>query len=295
MDKRRRNYQLFIEEGYRTFDQVQAGVPAGAMLRIEPPFTMEFDIIRNDLASSNTATFRVYNLTKTTRTKIHKDQFATNLYKGIELRAGYENVTPTIFKGNIKIAWSTREGQVNITKIEAYDGGFAFLNGRVDQSFQAGTPNNQVLEAIMQTLPQVNRGAVGNFPGVLTRGNAISGNSADLASQLSNGSFFVDLEKAYVLNDNECIPGAINVIASDSGLLGTPILEETSLRFDMIFEPRLLIGQQVKLDSLTATNFNTVYRVCSLQHRGMISDSVCGTAITSVGLWYGTKRLEVVT
>lgn len=295
MDKRRRNYRLFVEEGYRTFDQVAAGVPSGPLVEIEPPFTLEFDIIRNDLASSNTATFRIYNLSKTTRTKIHKDQFATNLYKGIELRAGYENVIPTIFKGNIKLAWSTREGQVSITKIEAYDGGFAFLNGRVDQTFQAGTSNNQVLDAIIKTLPGVNPGAVGNFPGVLTRGNAISGNSADVASQLSNGSFFVDLEKAYCLNDNECIPGAIDVINSASGLLGTPVLEETSLKFDIIFEPRLLIGQKVRLESITATNFNTEYRVCSMHHRGMISDSVCGTAITSVGLWYGTKRLEVVT
>jgi hypothetical protein len=55
----------------------------------------------------------------------------------------------------------------------------------------------------------------------------------------------------------------------------------------MIFEPRFLIGQALALESFTEKNFNGVYKVIGVKHKGVISDSVCGNAITSVTLWHG--------
>lgn len=294
MEKRRRNYQLLIEEGFRTFQQVSDGLPQGSTIQIGLPLTVEFDIVRNVLASANTSSIRIVNLAENTRGKIYKDAFATNYFKGIELKAGYGDTIPTIFKGNISSASSVRESVGMVTRVEAYDGGFAFTNGRADVAFQGGTPINQILDSAIKYLPQVNKGAVGNYSGKLARGLTLSGNPAEQLAQLTNGGFFVDNEKAYCLGDNECIEGELALINADTGLLGTPVREQTVLTFDMIFEPRLLIGQKVRLQSSTEKLFNGDYKVISVRHRGTISDSVCGSAITSVGLWYGTELLKVI-
>lgn len=285
---------MLIEAGERTFDQAQTGAPVPETLKIQTPFTLEFDINRDTLSSSNTARFTLHNLSKNTRGKIHKDQFALDVYKGIELKAGYGNTISTIFKGNIQRAYSVRQGTSMQTRIEAYDAGFAFVTGYYNNSFAKGQSTNEILDDIQKNLPMVNKGARGDFPGVLVRGNSLSGNTADLARTLSNGGFFVDLETAHCLNDNDCLQGSLETITSASGLLGTPLREKGMIFIEMIFEPRLLIGQLIRLESITAENFNGNYKVMSIHHQGTISDSICGSATTSVGLWIGTSTLRKV-
>lgn len=264
------------------------------MIQISYPFTIEFEIDRNCLASANTSSIRVYNVAQSVRRQIYKDAFATDTYKSIELKAGYGKVMPTVFKGNVRQALSVREGTNFITHIEAFDAGFAFLNGSVSKTFGKGTTQNEILDAVVKSLPAVNKGAIGDFSDTLQRGNTIAGNSAELAKQIGGGGFFVDLEKAYVLRDNECIEGPMTLIDSSMGLLGTPKREQTVVTVEMIFEPRLLIGQLIDLESTTNENFQGPHKVISIAHRGMISEAVCGSATTTVGLWIGPELLKVV-
>ncbi len=284
MDKFGRNYRLRVES------------ISGIILDIKPPFSMEFDVVRNILSSANDANIRIYNLSESTRKQIYKDTSTIGIYRSVELQAGYGDSLSTIFKGNIQRCYSTRQGVDFVSNIVGYDGGFAYVIGQVESSFPQETPFSEVLEEIIKTLPKIEPVVVaaGYSEQNLQRGNTYSGNSADLLGQLTKGQFFVDNERAYVLGDHECIKGSIQVITSESGLLSTPIREETILTFDMLFEPRLLIGQLVELKSSTLKNFNGNYKVISLKHRGLISESVCGDAVTSVGLWYGPSSLTVV-
>ncbi len=284
MDKFGRNYTLKIE------------ALSGEIVIIEPPYSMEFDVVRNILSSTNDANFRVYNLGEYIRRQIYKERISIDVYRSLELLAGYGDSLSTIFKGNVQQCSSVRQGVDFITNIVGHDGGFAYVIGQVEASFPKETPFNEVLEEIIKTLPQINPGVIANgYAGQnLQRGNVYSGNSVDILAQLTENSFFVDNERAYILGDRECIQGSLEVITSESGLLNTPIREENILTFDMLFEPRLLIGQLVELRSSTLRDFNGAYKVVSLKHRGMISDSVCGTAVTSVGLWYGPSALTVV-
>ena len=130
-------------------------------------------------------------------------------------------------------------------------------------------------------------GAIGNFTGKLNRGACFYGNPIDILSSkdVFNGNFFIDNEKAYCLNDNEYIESEnVPVINADSGLLGTPVREQGYIDFDIIFEPQFYIGQYVFLDSQTEKSYNGFYKVTSIHHKGVISDAVSGTLITSVGL-----------
>lgn len=290
MDKFQRSYVLTIGPRFEGGKLVDPN-----LIVIKNPFTLDFEVNRNTLASANTGNFRIYNLSENNRKKIFKDTYRTDIYIPVNLKAGYGTTLPTIFKGNIRHAWSVRESTNYITTIDAFDGGDAIVNGFVNKTFKKGTAKKALIKSVLDVLPNVTVGAIGDFAGEISRGNSVNGNASDIASTLSNDGFFIDLEKAYCLNDNECVLGSIAVISSDTGLLGTPIREQQTLSFDMLFEPRVLAAQKISLNSITAKNFNGTYKVISIKHHGTISEAVCGDAITSLGLWAGDKELTVVT
>lgn len=270
----------------------------GETLTIQPPFTVEFDITRNTLTSANVASIRIYNLSPKNRSQIRKDVTNYGDLRQVQLAAGYGTNLPIIFVGNITQAWSVREGNNFITQIESFDGGYAFANGQTNTTYPAGTQQQTIVENMASSLPGVTVGAIGEFSGSITRGNAYTGNTTNLLNALTGGGMFIDNGKVNCLGNSECLEGEIQIINSDTGLLGTPVREQTILNFDMLFEPRLIVGQKIQLDSLEGSlkgaNFNGFYKIISLKHRGMISAAICGDAITSVGMFYGTEALTTV-
>src|SRR5580658_479451 len=103
LDKYNRNYLLKIQTDDLTFIQIQR------------PFTIEFDIIRNSLASANTSNFRVYNLAENTRSKIRRNQYDfgsadPSTQRLILFNAGYGSNLSLGFGGYVYNAYSVREG-----------------------------------------------------------------------------------------------------------------------------------------------------------------------------------------
>jgi hypothetical protein len=259
-------------------------------LTIKPPFTIEFDITRSFLTSANVCQIRIYNLSSINRNRIRHNSSDYGNFKSIQLRAGYGDNLVIIFSGNISQAWSVREGVNFITQIECFDGGFAYNNGVCNLQFPAGTPIKSIILAIAATLPNIKLGAVGDYPGTIPRANSYSGNSMFILQEITGGGAFIDNEKFFALGENEYVQSlsGVGTINSNSGLLATPMLEQNIVRFDMIFEPGLNIGQRIFLDSIAeraATDigigFNGNYIIKSVKHRGMISDAVCGTVVTT--------------
>lgn len=277
MDKFGINYQLTV------------GTSDGSTLIVSLPFTIEMDITRNTLTSANVCQIRIYNLSKLNRNRLRFN--ISNFggpYRPIVLRAGYGTNLAEVFTGNISQAWSVREGVNFITQIECYDGGFAFVNGTTDKQFPSGTPQTVVIGSVMQDLPHIKPGVIGDYPGSISRGNTYSGNSAKILTELTGGGFFVDNGKANALGTNEYInaPGSMLRVTAKSGLLNTPVLEQTIVRFNMLFEPNLNVGTAVFLESLTEENFTGIYKVTSVKHRGMISEAVAGSVITTAEFFY---------
>lgn len=260
------------------------------------PFTIEFDITRNTLTSANICQIRIYNLSEKNRNQIRFNVNEYFTFRSVRLRAGYGTNLPTIFSGNISQAWSVREGVNFITQIECFDGGFAFNNGSTNTTFPAGTQQSTVISTLAESLPHLSLGAVGSYPGQLSRGNTYSGATVDILRELTGEGFFVDVGKANALGTNEYISnvGGTLTIDAQSGLLGTPILEQTIVKFDMIFEPELHVAQRIFLNSLTEKNFNGYYKVTAVKHRGMISAAVCGEVITTGEFFYSKILTPVV-
>ncbi len=289
MDKWGRRYTLEI--GLPLGNALE-GISKGTVIEINPPFTVEFDITRNTLTSSNVCQLRIYNLAPDTRNLIRFNLSNYGEFRPLIFRAGYGEDLPDIFTGNISQAWSVREGVNMITQIECYDGGFAYANGRTSREFTAGVPTRSVIQELMKDLPHISQGAIGNFPGVLSRGNSYSGNTTSLLAENTGGAFFIDKGKANALGTDEYIEqaGPTLLINAKSGLLGTPVLERTIVRMDMLFEPALDVGTKIRLESITEANFDGDYKVTAVKHRGMISEAVCGEVVTT-GEFFFTKQL----
>lgn len=271
------------------------------------PLTVEFEVIRNVQASANTGRFVVYNLKEGTRKRIFHDRFDTTTIRRVSFRAGYVNLLgaegpiqalPTIFQGNIISAYSYRKGQDWVTEIEAFDGGGAILNGQVSVTLPADIDLKASMKKVMESLFQwnVTQGVIGDFGVNKTRGASFAGNSWDVLQRLTgNGNLFIDNEQVNVLQNNEYIDRApgIELINSQTGLLNTPRRRGALIDMDMLFEPRLTVGQILQVESLETIN-NGVYKVMGIAHRGIISGAVGGNAVTTASVFTGTARLKGV-
>jgi hypothetical protein len=284
LNKFQRNYQLLVY------------VPSGDVIKITPPLTIEFDIQRDFLSSSNVASITVYNLAEETRGKCRKDaiDYALASFR-LEFKAGYGSQLSTIFKGTVNRARSHRKGTEFLTQFECFDGGFAYANAQSGLPFIAGTTNREIIEKLIEDLKPygVEKGAIGEISGEASRAGACTGSTIENLTQKTNGSFFIDNGKANVLSNNEVIDGTIPLITSASGLLSTPTRENNTMDVDLLFEPQIQIGYTVELQSITNKAFNGFWKVCTLKHRGIISDAVSGNATTSMGLWNFKKILKV--
>lgn len=258
-------------------------------LIITLPFTIEFDITRNTLTSANVSQIRLYNLSPQNRNLLRKN--AVNygfpiMY--IVLQAGYGTLLPIIFSGNVSQAWNVREGTNFITQLECFDGGYTFINAKTNLTVPAGTPYQDTIANLITGLaPQVTPGVIGDYPGVSPREITYSGDTVSILQQLTGFGFFVDNGIGNALGTSEYNPKfPPPLIDYSTGLLNTPILETTTVRFDMIFEPSLSVGGSVYLKSVTEANFNGFYKITAVKHRGMISQTVCGEAITTGEFFY---------
>lgn len=285
-----RNYKLTVQ------------ADSNELITIEPPFTIELDVSRQTLGSANLCKLRIYNLSVKTRSKLYFNNFNQTNYKTIQLQAGYGEKLGVIFTGNISQCWSVREGVNFITQIECYDGGFAYVNTSVNLSFPKGTPIKSVILSLMDALTKTSNGistgisvgGVGDFPGTLQRANTYTGNPAQLLFEVTGGAFFIDGAKAYAMKSDEFIPSTDAIIVSDAtGLLNTPVLERTTARFEMLFEPSLNLRRTVVVNSTTFPLLNGQYIITSVKHRGIISPVVSGELIT-YGEFFYSKELTPV-
>jgi hypothetical protein len=300
--KNGRTYQL----------RVQIGQDLTNFLVIELPFTIEFDITRNMIGSACHSVIRIFNLSKKNRALIRFDQNSFGVFRNVVLLAGYGDQQSVVFKGNMTQAWSVREGTNFVTQIECYDGGEAFTNSKINLPVPANTVTKNVILSLIKSLNipdlgNITIGTVGSFPKPFPKGKAISGNTAENLVRLSGKGFFIDQGVAHCLGDNECRQGVLDTIDDSVGIIGTPILEFTFVNVEMIFEPRLVLGQLVQLnskqvDDLTPGNpfipkrnqFNKAYKIVGITQKGMISASIAGDATTKVQLSPGTGSLTVV-
>lgn len=263
---------------------------SGEKVEVRLPFTVEFDIQQAAYSKSQNSVFRVFNLGETTQNKLRRDEYDYDFedIRLVTMKAGYGNTMSTIFKGQIQRGWTVREGSSGmVTTIEASNAAYAFMDSNTEMQVPSGTPNKVVIDNLVGSLSKygISKGSIGDYPGACRRGNSYSGSTTNIINTLTGGGFFVSNMTANCLKDNECTADEILVIGNDAGLLGTPIRENTNIMIEVLFEPRVVVGQLVKLESLTGKNYNGYHKVISVHHKGTISESVNGSLVTMIGLY----------
>lgn len=276
----------------------------------QSPLTLEVNVTRAAFNSLADGVFRIYNLNEATRKDIYQDWYDQGNYRQITLRAGYRSWTtvygppdpqglqnlqslPLIFQGNITKAYSQREGSSWVTTVNGWDGGYATTQGDANAPLAAGVSLFEQFQTLIAAMGDtVSVGYIDPaLQSVSLRGVSLVGSPWNKITQLARSIYataFIDLEKVYVVAVGNIIPdvtGGLQIISPSTGLLDTPMKQNTQVSFDLIFEPRLKIGQQIILQSIETVN-NGTYAVVGLDHTGMISDAVGGDMRTRVYCYY---------
>ena len=247
------------------------------------PLTLQFNIVRNTLAQSNTGDFTIYNLGKATRSAIFQDRFATQIIKYITLSAGYEGKLIQVFKGKINECYSKRVGVDVLTNIKAWDIG---VNERVMcVTFQAGISFKEAIKNVLAQSPY-DLGAIGDIQGTFKTDTSFVGTPLNIANQITNGHTFVDNGTVNTLNNNECLDTGVLVL-DDKTLIGTPERRNQSVTANIIFNPSLMVGQLIEVQSSIASDFSGTYYLGGMTHSGTISGAEAGQRITTVDLLCG--------
>lgn len=303
MKKFNRVYQLKgeVSQGVTFTSPLSNPNQINANVTVELPYTVEFEISRANLSSSQTGDFRLFNLAPEIRDAIKKDIYNIDQIRAVQFWAGYSNddshTQPLIFNGTINQAFSQRVGQDWITTIQAFDGGFQMANGYgVAQTVTAGLESQDAIRQLAGTLPGMSAAPiVGNFPTANKRGEVFFGNVWDLILKKSNGLATIDNGQVKALNYNECFAGGLPEINDASGVIGTPRVSGVTIEFEMIFEPGLTVGQIIRLNLSATPTLNRQWKVLGFEHHGKITDSgSAGEAVTTVRLWYSPQSLTIV-
>lgn len=256
----------------------------GGELIVTQPCTIQFNINRSVAASINTMQLQIYNLGISDRNAIFKDRFSTNVHRKVILQAGYDDLS-TVFIGDIWESNSSRQGNNVITNIVARDGGFDTYNERVALTLKRGTSVKELLTVLSNKFPNLKQQFIGNFPGTLARGVTVEGNLYQQLRAYSQNQVFIDLGNINILQNNEVFQAVLPIISADTGLLDTPKRDNSYLTVNMLFEPRIVMGQIILLKSLILPQYDGAYKVMSVNHSGIISDAVNGKCVSTFALW----------
>lgn len=272
-----RNYRIIIEAN-----------TDNELIIIEPPFTIAFNVKRSTLGTLNTMQLSIYNLKPSTRDQIFQDRFNPGNYKRIILQAGYDQLS-TIFIGNIFQANSERNGSDIITSIDARDGGFDTGGTLSNLTIDTGSVQD-VVRALANDFENVTAGTIaGDTETQFRKPVVLNGNTFSLIKKYTKNKAFIDLEQVNYLSDDEVVEGVLPVINSETGMLGTPKRDNAYLTIKTLFEPRIVMGQLLEVQSSTAPVYDGQYKVIGVTHSGVISDSIGGNCESTFELLIGSQ------
>lgn len=261
--------------------------------------TINLDVNRNTFAASNECHLQIYNLSRSNRQQMYHDRYRPDKEIYLDIMAGYGQNLSLIFRGKVLQSYSFMQGNNMVTDIQALDMGFMtyIKDGRhvnyTSMTLEAGTSKNEAIKRIQADMEEGTQlGALGKI-GDEKYQTPVSflSNSFLALDTLTGGHVFVDLGKINVLSNKEVIDvGEIPLINAETGLLGTPMRRDGQLEVDILFEPSYVVGQAVKMETITGVDqFNGIFKIIGIHHNGTISAASCGILKTRLNLWYGNK------
>lgn len=246
---------------------------------------IEFDVKRSLSGKvANSAEIKIYNLSDDSRKKLQamKDVF-------VSLEAGYAQGTSLIYRGDLREAWSTKEGNDWITTISSADAAKKRKKKRINKSFPAGTSVQQIITACAKALQvglgNVEKKAAGAklwnvSPASFSTGYVASG---DAVSQLDRVCRSCGLEwsiqdgQLQLLDRGVALQEKGILLTPQSGLRDSPELGKGNVvRCHASMVPGLYPGRRVEVRS---RHVNGVYRIETTNHKGVFETPEWGAEL----------------
>lgn len=253
---------------------------------IEYPITCKFHSQRQIFSSSNKCTIELYNLAPSTREAIFKDLLTLDeeYWKYVKLEAGWNGQLSQIFFGRILRSYSQKSSQVDvITYIECQP--FDIFECKSSHTFAAGTTFKDAYKTLCADLPNCQIGNIGTLEGEFKTQTTFEGSTLDCLNEITGGNTYIDNGVINTIMSNEVLDVPVPLITDDAGLLQTPVRSDANLTIKTLFEPTLVIGQLLEIQSHIQPFYNGQYKVIGFTHDCMISPTQAGERVTTIDLW----------
>jgi Baseplate hub gp41 len=230
-----------------------------------------FDIAKTASRETNKISLSVYNLAQNTRKQIRAQNVP------VVVTAGYVGYNSQIFNGTIRAIEHIRDGTEWVTKITGGDGETPRRLNRINQSWKPGTS----ISTILTQIGQATGFGLGNLPTIASQGNFRKNMQQFQRGYVAHGPAYYALHKlvsslGYMLSIQD---GSLMIVATTnanvdvavqlngtSGLVGSPeVGERNLLKVTSLLNGALYPQRKVMLQS---ANFNGLYKVISLHHKG---------------------------
>jgi hypothetical protein len=223
----------------------------------------------------NTAEIIVTNLNKA-----HEQQFRGQEFKKVELIAGYESNSGTIFKGNIKQSNVGRESPTDtVVTLYCGDGEHAHNHAAISKTLKAGSTPKDIYDALLKEMGSYDV-TPGYTPDILTkmkypRPYVMFGMVRDYLRTIamSNGcTWSIQNGKVNVVPKDGNLPGDIPKINAATGMVGMPVQTLGGIIVRVLINPKLYVDQIIQLNNADINLSAPVFGVDGVVMTGQLPD-----------------------
>ncbi len=213
-----------------------------------------FEVLKNQLTSrlQNASKIEVFNLGKNSRDKI--EERGTQ----VELQVGYGNELRTLFKGQLRRAFSVHESVEWITTIYANEEWKAIQDSTINKAWSAGIPVATVIADIIKTFGAAASRPlfqdVGALPTMLGP-RSFTGSSAAAMEELAETHGFtwgwVD-GRFEVTGPEPNFSDKVVEISASTGMIGSPVVTDLGVEVTTLLNPALKVHRKIQIKSVGA-------------------------------------------
>lgn len=242
---------------------------------------VSFEIERTSIGVPNKAEIVVYNPGNRLISNIKRDN-------KIIFEAGYEWSKKSIFSGEIRNVFHSRQGVDKIVRIYAADGSKDYREATINKTFSENVTVKKVVDEIISGFSTVVKGQINGLdkPADKLRGQSLSGSSARILDKLAedygfswsiqDGEIIVSEEQKVIDEDD------IVLISARTGMLGTPTITEIGADVNSLLNNSLIPNRLFKIEAVSSelqyngvffrdikrTDATGIYRTLTVVHTG---------------------------
>ncbi len=253
----------------------------GQELIIRPPFNISFDVFKSLQQGVNKGNFKLYGLSESVRLKMNKTELEVDKHIPVKLLVGYAGAMEMIFKGNVWIGKTTREGAEFVVNLESQDGGVDFIT-----AYMSGTFDNKqtAVNAILSSFQYCAKGQIAELDEYI-RPRVLVGSSAVLLEDIidrNKQNWFIDNEVIHIIDVGGNVSDLVPIVSAETGLLKTPERDQLKINFMTMINPSLRIGGLCEMKSVTAPHMNGIYNIAIINYIGEYNGADWRQQVTAI-------------